>query len=183
MAEAFGAPARMIAAKRATTATSSEMRRVRSYCLVFIFLSLSLAGNRPEQGAALWSDPCWLPAYTASVRLPSSYRPTAPLEAVHVHPLPVGRWRNDTRMVDEYTEREITLRPGEREPVRLQRSFVLRCLPVRGVTEGEVAWRFSLQEAEPGAERHAFNSLEELLAFLRSEFTPAETEHYPVGES
>ena len=49
------------------------------------------------------------------------------------------------------------------------RSYVLRCLPVRGATGDLVAWRFSLQAAEEQAKRHGFNDLESMVSFLRVE--------------
>jgi hypothetical protein len=49
------------------------------------------------------------------------------------------------------------------------RSYVLRCLPVRGAAGDLVAWRFSLQAAEEHAVRHGFNDLESVVSFLRSE--------------
>ena len=54
------------------------------------------------------------------------------------------------------------------------RSFVLRCLPVRRAGRGVTTWRFSLQEAEPEAQQHAFNALEDLVAFLSAELGQAD---------
>lgn len=56
------------------------------------------------------------------------------------------------------------------------RSFVLRCLPVRGGSKEEFAWRFSIQEAAPDAPRHAFTDIAELLAFLSAELERIGTE-------
>ncbi len=49
-------------------------------------------------------------------------------------------------------------------------------MPVRGGTEEDYAWRFSLQEAEREARRHAFSSLEDLVAFLGAELEQTESE-------
>ena len=64
---------------------------------------------------------------------------------------------------------------GEAAEVQPHRSFVLRCLPVRG-TGDRLAWRFSLQEAAPEARRHAFNGIAELLAFLSAELEQPQAE-------
>jgi hypothetical protein len=61
------------------------------------------------------------------------------------------------------------------------RSYVLRCLPVRTGARDEVVWRFSIQEAEPDARRHAFVTIEELAAFLRSDLAPRRAEDDPAA--
>lgn len=51
----------------------------------------------------------------------------------------------------------------------LRRSFVLRCLPVRRASSDPEHWRFSIQEAEPESRRHAFDTIDDLLEYLRRE--------------
>ncbi|MFN2114907.1 MAG: hypothetical protein ACK2T6_04265 [Anaerolineae bacterium] len=44
-----------------------------------------------------------------------------------------------------------------------QRSYILRCMPVRGASGDSPSWRFSIQEAAPRSRRRAFTSIEALL--------------------
>ena len=51
----------------------------------------------------------------------------------------------------------------------MSRAYVIRCSPVHGRRNGDVAWRFSVQSAEPDAPRHAFHELVEVVSFIESE--------------
>ena len=63
-----------------------------------------------------------------------------------------------------------------------RRSYVVRCLPVRGEEDEELVWRFSIQEAEAEAVRHAFRSLDDLVAFLRADLGRPPPAAGPTGD-
>ncbi len=65
----------------------------------------------------------------------------------------------------------------------VQRAYLVRCWRDReAASEGEAAWRFSVEVVTPGRRRRGFASLEALLAFVQDDLAGGD-EDRPPGAS